>query len=314
MAGKPTYEELEQKVKELTKEAYELRQVEKELQESEEDLRTSHKTFETVLDHLDGIVHASDLETYEVVFANKYTKDIFGDVIGKLCWQTIQQDQTGPCPFCKNDKLLNNDGSPTGVHIWENHNTLTNRWYEVRACASQWVDGRMVRLSIATDITQRRQTEETLKTREKELKIKTDNLEEANTALRVLLRRGDEAKIELEEKVLSNVKDLVVPFLEKLARSGLNESQKAYLSILKSNLNDIISPFSRTLSHKFLNLTPAEVQVANLIKEGKTTKEIAKFLNVSTTTIDSHRRNIRKKIGIKKKKANLRTHLLSIQE
>ena len=67
MAEKPTYEKLEQKEKELTKEAYELRQVEKELRESKEDLRSSQKIFETVLDHLDGIVHASDLETYEVL-------------------------------------------------------------------------------------------------------------------------------------------------------------------------------------------------------------------------------------------------------
>ena len=76
-----------EKANELLKQEIEGRKkIEVSLRESENDLRTSHKTFETVLDHLDALVNASDLETYEVLFANKYTKDIFGDVTGKLCW------------------------------------------------------------------------------------------------------------------------------------------------------------------------------------------------------------------------------------
>jgi PAS domain S-box-containing protein len=306
-----TYD-LEKANEQLKKEIEERKRVEFTLRESEKDMRTSHETFETILDHLDAIVHVSDLETYEIVFANRYARDIFGPVMGKLCWQTIYQDQTGPCPFCRNDKLLSNDGSPTGVHVWETCNTFVNRWFEVRAGALQWIDGRMVRLSIATDITQRRQTEETLKTREKELKRKTDNLEEVNTALTVLLKRREKDKIELEEKLLLNVRELVEPYLGKLVDSGLNEHQETYASIMKSNLKDIISPFMYRLSSKYLSLTPSEIQVAHLIKQGRSTKEIAKLLNLSARTVKFHRENIRKKIGIKNAKANLRTHLLSL--
>ena len=147
----------------------------------------------------------------------------------------------------------------------------------------------------------------------RELEIKTRNLEEANTALKVLLKKRDEDKTELEEKVLLNVKQLIGPYLAKLKKSGLNERQNAYLEILESNLNDIVSPFSRRLATRYLNLTPAEIQISNLIRQGKTTKDIAHFLGLSIKTIEGHRKNIRKKLGIKNKKANLRTLLQSIQ-
>lgn len=149
---------------------------------------------------------------------------------------------------------------------------------------------------------------------ERKLELKSRNLEEVNTALKILLKRRDDDKTELEEKVLLNMKELALPYLEKLKTTHVDERQGAYLDILETNLNDIISPFSRSLSHKFLNLTPSEVQVANLIKHGKTTKEIAALLGLSERTIETHRRNIRRKLGIRSMKANLRTHLLAIEK
>ncbi len=162
------------------------------------------------------------------------------------------------------------------------------------------------------EIQDRKQAEQALREREKELEIKTGNLEEANTALKVLIRKRDEDRVELEEKVLSNVKELVVPYLEKLKKSGQDDRQETYLSILESNLNDIISPFLRKLSSKYLNLTPTQIQIANLVKEGKTTKEIAELLASTRWAVDFHRNNLRKKLGLTNKKANLRTYLLSL--
>ena len=158
-----------------------------------------------------------------------------------------------------------------------------------------------------------KKAEQTLKDRGEALAIKSRNLEEVNTALSVLLKKREDDKTELEEKVLFNIKKQVEPYLAKLKNSRLDERQQAYISILYSNINDIISPFSRKLSSRFLNLTPAEIEVATLVKYGKSTKEIAAVLNLSAKTIDVHRKNIRKKLGLRDKKANLRTHLLSIQ-
>jgi len=168
-------------------------------------------------------------------------------------------------------------------------------------------------IAVIIDITQMKKIEQTLREREKELKTKTHNLEEVNAALRVLLEQREKDKIEIEQKLLFNVKELVLPYLVRMKDSGLDASQNAYLGILESNLNDIISPFSHTLSSKYASLTPTEIQVANLIKHGNTTKEIASSFHISSKTIEDHRKNIRKKLGITNRKTNLRTQLLSIQ-
>jgi len=164
------------------------------------------------------------------------------------------------------------------------------------------------------DITERKQSHQALLERERELRTKTETLEEVNTALRVLLKRREEDKGELEEKMMLNVKERVSPYVEKLLHGTLTESQRAYVNIITSNLKDLISPFSLRLTSKALSLTPAEMQVADLVKYGRTSKEIARLLNLSVQTVETHRKHIREKLGIRKRKANLRTHLMSLEE
>jgi DNA-binding CsgD family transcriptional regulator len=151
-----------------------------------------------------------------------------------------------------------------------------------------------------------------LRKREAELEIRANELEELNSALRVLLKRREEDQKEIEEKVLSNVKELVLPYVERLKKSVLGAEQSTYVNILESNLEDIVSPFVRKLSSTYLGLTPTEIHVANLVKEARDSKTIAQLLNMSPRTVESHRQNIRKKLGLKNKKVNLRSHLLSI--
>ncbi len=167
---------------------------------------------------------------------------------------------------------------------------------------------------ILTDVTDLKRTEGELRKREAELEAKNISLQDANIALKVLLEKRDKDREELEEKVIFNMKELAMPILEKLKITKLDHSQIAYLNVLESNLNEIISPFPVGLSSKYINLTPAEIQVANLIRRGETTKEIASLLNSTTRAIEFHRNNVRKKLGLKNKKTNLRTHLLSIHQ
>lgn len=159
------------------------------------------------------------------------------------------------------------------------------------------------------DITRFKQAEEGLKKRGLELEVKARELKELNAALRVLLKRREEDRNELEEKVISNVKKLVMPYLDKIKKSRQDVQNVTNLTILESNLKDIVSTFSHKLSSKYLSLTPREIQVANLIKEGKTTKEIAEFFNVSISAVNICRYRIRNKLGLNKTKSNLQSYL-----
>jgi len=165
---------------------------------------------------------------------------------------------------------------------------------------------------LARDVTKRKLAEETLRKKEEELERKSASLVESNAALKVLLKQREEDKVEFERNVLSNVREIIVPYIEELKKSPLTVNQSVCVETVEANLENIISPFLRNITLNQFTLTPKEFQVANLVKEGRTTKEIADFLNVTIKAIDFHRNSIRKKLGLNNKKINLRSYLLSL--
>ena len=157
-----------------------------------------------------------------------------------------------------------------------------------------------------TDITEIRGAEE-------ELKRKSQKLEDLNTTLTVLLNKRVEDLEEIEHKVVSNVKELVIPYIEIIKNSQMDSKCMSYINVIESNLKEIISPFSDKLSSHYVNLTPRDIQIASFIKEGKTSKEIAQILNLSKSAIDVHRYRLRRKIGLNSQKKNLRDHLTTFK-
>jgi PAS domain S-box-containing protein len=176
------------------------------------------------------------------------------------------------------------------------------------------VENEQCLLAAAIDITERRQAYKALQNRESELETKTQELEELNAALKVLLKRREEDKSDLQDSVVVNVKELILPYIEKLKGDYLNPQQATLVSIIESNIKEIVSPFATKLSSKFLNLTPTELQVANLIKDGRSSNEIAELMNLSPNTILFHRYNLRRKLGLKQTKTNLRSYLRSFPD
>jgi PAS domain S-box-containing protein len=167
-------------------------------------------------------------------------------------------------------------------------------------------------MGIARDITDRRQYMQTLEAREKELEIKTRSLEEVNTTLKVLLERRDADKAALEDTIIGNINDLVIPYLERIKKRTSDKKSQDYLAVLENNLETITSSFFRRLTTKYVNLTATEIEVANLVKNGRSIKEIADLLSISGKTVETHRTNIRKKMAIANTKTSLRSHLLSL--
>jgi diguanylate cyclase (GGDEF)-like protein/PAS domain S-box-containing protein len=158
---------------------------------SADNLDMAFRSISTVLDSIDALVYVTDMETNEILCINRYGREIWGDAKGQTCWKVLQSEQSGPCDFCTNHRLLDAEGNPTGVYVWEFQNTVNHRWYQCRDQAIRWVDGRLVRMEIATDITDRKQAEEELRTAKEraEALARTDELTGVNNR-RAFLDQG----------------------------------------------------------------------------------------------------------------------------
>ncbi|CAB5079425.1 diguanylate cyclase/phosphodiesterase (GGDEF & EAL domains) with PAS/PAC sensor(s) [Olavius algarvensis associated proteobacterium Delta 3] len=184
-------------------------------------------------------------------------------------------------------------------------------WYYLRTIRMNGVEPVHVVVS-HEEITALKLTEEALRRNENELMEQKQSLEEANIALKVLLTQRENDKVELEQKVLSNVRELVFPYVEKLMNARLKPRERTLVEITHAHLNDVISPLLQRLKSAQMILTPQEIQVAALVKEGRSSKEIADILTVSVTTVNFHRKNLRKKFGLSNTRQNLRAYLMSL--
>jgi PAS domain S-box-containing protein len=280
-----------------------------ERKNAEDALKESEEKFRTFMETASDFMYMTDKDG-NLIFVNEsmtrslgYSKE---ELIGIHIAQVINKESLGNDIIAKVRKEVTEKGKLTFEDIWitKNGKELNG---ENKIVAIYDSDGKLSgSRGVFRDITERKQMEQ-------ELEHRASSLEEVNAALRVLLKTREEDKTDLEEKVFLNLQELVLPYLEKLKKNRLNKEENIYVNILESNLKDIISPFVRTMSLKYLNLSPKEIQVANLIKKDKNSKEIGALLNLAKKTIDTYRDSIRKKIGIKHKKVNLKTYLLSIK-
>ena len=186
------------------------------------------------------------------------------------------------------------------------------RWMHDRWTVMRDAEGAPLAIEgIIRDNTDKKRIENKLQERERELAAKAKNLEDLNVALRVLLKRSEEDQREIGQNITNNVKELIRPYIAQLRESNLSNLQSGLLDILEVNLGDIISPYLTKMLIDNTNLTPMEIQVANLVRQGRTSKEIAGLLKVAQKTVENHRNHIRAKLKINGKKSNLRSVLLS---
>jgi PAS domain S-box-containing protein len=309
------HDELEYRVKERTQELMELNQLLKreiaDRKQTEEALSLSEERYRSLFKNNHSVMLLVDPESADIVDANPAAISFYGWSHEELTRKKITDINTlTERQVFQEMKRAETEQSRI---FYFKHRLASGKIRDVEVYSGPIkVFGRELLYSIIHDTTKRKQAELSLKERRKDLENKTHELEEVNAALKVLLKHRDEDKKDFEEKIVANVKKLVFPYVEKLYNSQLNDRQMVYLNIIKSNLVDIITPFLHQLSSKYSDLTPSEIQIAGLVKDGKTTKEIADLLNSSTGTIDFHRNNLRKKLGLLNTKTNLRSFLLSL--
>lgn len=288
------------------------KKAEAELKEAEEKYRSIFEHSPLGILHLnkDGIVTASN-EKLSSIFRLSLEKIIGFDMLKYLKDENLKEAittvLTGRTSHCEGRYL----------------STSGNESLSIRCVASPIFasDGSVMgAIGIIEDITERKEAEKALKKahdeleqrvadRTAELNQRTERLIETNMALKILLEKREEDKQELEQKVLFNVEKLIYPYLEKLKNRCNEDSQRAFLKTIQSNLDDITSSFTQNHNNCLVNLTPAQIQIANLIKQGQTTKEIASLLNLSPATIACHRQEIRKRLLLTHKKINLQAAL-----
>jgi PAS domain S-box-containing protein len=235
-------------------------------------------------DHLKIMTEYSDTEIRERLFTDirpesqkgavmEHIREIFR--LGEFSWEA---------------EMIFKDGTRK---IFRLH--VKRMYYEGQACI----------VGTGMDITDQKRAEN-------DLKRFAENLQDANIALRVLMQQRDEDQKDIEEKLQANVNDLVIPYLKKLKQADLEERHKNHLQMLEHNLREILSPFMKNLHAAHANLTSREIQIMDLIKQGKSNKEIAAMLNASLKTVETHRNHIRKKLNLVNAGVNLRSCLLSV--
>ena len=310
-------EQLGGELVELRQRIAELEALEAEREEMEEELKSSEKRYELATSAGKVGVWDWDLETNEI-YVDPNLKTMLGYADHEIQnylddWGKLVHPDDAEKVMAEAEAHLGGLKPQYEVTHRMLHKDGSVRWFLARGTAIRDTNGKPYRMvGTDTDITERKQMEEELRESEAKLRAQTSDLEQVNAALNVLLKKREEDKAALEESVVVNVNELIMPYLEQVKKSELQSDQKTLIAILESHLKNIVSPFTVKLSSRFVKLTATEIKIANLIKDGATNKEIASMLYLSVYTVKNHRSQIRKKLGLKHKKINLRSYLRSL--
>jgi DNA-binding NarL/FixJ family response regulator len=188
--------------------------------------------------------------------------------------------------------------------------SLRNREGDSEPLAFLTEEGRLLK-AIAVllgNVIEKKEAEVSLERNAEDLRQRTIDLENKNTALREVLSQIAEERQRFQDQVRLNIEQTIFPVLERL-ENGCSEDMPRYISVMRSGLQDIASSFSVAMIRNPIRLSPREVEIANLIKNGLCTKEIASLLQLSVLTVEKHRHNIRKKLQIDNEKVNLMVYL-----
>jgi PAS domain S-box-containing protein len=284
-------------------------------------IKESEEKFSKIFHLNPSACGLSDLADQRYIDLNRAFYTLFGfdkdEAIGKTAEELgIIDSKT------RNAVLLKADSKGTIINAYADLKKKNGDILHVLLSAENiHVQDKTYRFTVVNDITYskrseaelekyRRHLEHMIKERTSELEGKSMTLMETNTALKVLLKQREDDKKDMEERFLMNLQTLVLPHVEQIKKGHLESRQQSYLGIVETHLKEIASPLLRNIQQ--FNLTPRETKVASLIRQEKSTKEIAEILGLASGSIDVYRRNLRKKLGLNNRKVNLLSFLKNL--
>jgi len=291
----------------------ELKEAERALRESEEHLRSLMETATNFAVYRLAF-EEGDPNRARVVFVSPSIMDLLGVREPKDLdtWFESIHPEDAERIMASHFSLPRPERSDQTMRVF--HSRL-GEWRWIQFLSTSIIDSEgLLRFSngIIFDVTDRIRAAQSLKRKEEELKRQADKLARLNTALQVLVEHREQEIKETESSVLNTLQRLVRPYLRDLDKTRLDDEQRTYLEIIGSNLEKITSPLTRKLATWQRLLSPAELRVADLIRNGIRTKEIAQLAGVSDNAVAFHRKNIRRKLGLANRKINLAAYLQSL--
>ncbi len=283
----------------------------------EESLRESEERYRLFVEHFQGIAF-SIRPDFSPIFLHGDVENITGYTAeeimsGSVVWENIMHPDDIPRSRMDIAPIEEYVGATCETEYRIIRKDGLIRWlYQLLMSVEDKGSDGVIYVGTLYDLTQMVETREKLRDARSELELKTRNLEETNTALNVLLKHQDDEKKEMEKKIVNNLDTLVSPYLEKIRQVSSDERVNTFINIIRTNIEEMTRPMADVLSSYYSKLTPTEIQIVNMIRENKSTAEMAEMLFVSEATIFFHRRNIREKLGLKNKRVNLKSFIQSL--
>jgi PAS domain S-box-containing protein len=279
-------------------------------------LRDSEKRHRAIMNHAPDAILVSDIEG-NIVDSNPKARNLFG--YSKREFLGLHFTKLHPPEDLKRVKeAFKNIVNKKKYRIGDVHMlTKDGRMIDVDINGTRIeLEDRSLTIAIFREMTEYKKKQEQLKAAQKNLEAqiaeRTMELMQSNTALKVLLSNIDQEKTNRDGKLMMSLQAQISPHIQALNEGNLSASQKAHAKLIEKSIQNVTSQFTTKILSDIAKLTPKEIQVASLIKEGMATKDIAKFMHLSRKTVDIFRGNIRKKMGLDSQKASLKSHLLAL--
>jgi two-component system sensor histidine kinase UhpB len=286
-------------------------EVRKERRLAEEALKESEKRFALFMRHLPGLAYIKD-EEGKILYINEFAEKTYGwktkEVLGKTdfdLWsgEVAERMKQGDRQALSKKKVV--ESIDQIEHDGQTISYLSYKFPIIRKDFPTWLG------AIYIDITERKRAEDLLKQTSEQLKIEREALERKNVALREVLNQIEAEKNNIKQQIVTNVEQAIIPTLLRMKESS-QPAQIRNFELLEKELKEIASPFLDTIKNKYLKLSPRELEVCRLIKNGMSSKEIAEALKVSLLTVHKYRELIRRKLDLVNDDTNLQTFLQSL--